>query len=124
MKHIKLSRLSDRQLRRLLGRAEVRFGYDYSHIPSFEEEKLKKQYYNNLKTALEEIYREVQNYFRSGGHFIPETQKAIREVQEYNPKMAKQMEKMLSDFEQRNQKLLALLRHYLNDVTTELRKVT
>lgn len=32
MKHIKLSRLSDRQLRRLLNRAEVRFSEDWQDL--------------------------------------------------------------------------------------------
>ena len=98
MKRIKLSRLSDRQLRRLLGRAEVRFG-DVDQNGAI----LKKAY-----KALQDYYEYLQNYMRGNG--FSALQYNLPKYQKYVPKMAKVCEKLIKEFDERRQDLMALLR--------------
>ena len=98
MKHVKLSRLSDRQLRRLLGRAEVRFGdIDKRGVI------LKKAY-----KALQNYYEDIQGYMRGRG--FSALQYNLPTYRKYVPKMAKVCEKLIKDFDERRQDLMALLR--------------
>ena len=112
MKRIKLSRLSDRQLRRLISRAEVRFG-------DWRDEERKK-YYSEIEKAFADYYDDVQWYMNGNG--FSGLKANVQRLQKYNPKMAKSCEKLMKDFDERRKKLLAMTKSYIDEVKKRIRE--
>lgn len=115
MKHIKLSRLSDRQLRRLINRAEVRFASeDWG-------KKATKDYYKVVYDTLKSYYDYIANDYMRGNGFSSLLYNIPR-LQKYNPRMAKGAEKFVKDFDERRKKLLMIVKPYIDEVQKRMRE--